>query len=196
MPLLSSPRWLSLANHAHNTSGSATKWTTLTGECTLAHVCKHTCSPMQTFPCWYQSCHSWWPGKCVLQYSNTLEIIQILSSALDTRSPYYLLFPPSVALYLPYLCFYHTFCPVSLFILLLEHSIIPLSQEGTCFFMYLLYWLPEDNCLEDTLPFWLRFKLRHRGERGRESKLVTHADAVWISLDMFEHQGCMRFCWP
>lgn len=41
----------------------------------------------------------------------------------------------------------------SLFILLLEHSIIPLSQEGTCFFMYLLYRLPADNCLEDTLPF-------------------------------------------
>lgn len=37
--------------------------------------------------------------------------------------------------------------------LLLEHRIIPLSQDGTCFFMYLLYRLPPDNCLEDTLPF-------------------------------------------
>lgn len=38
-PLVSCPRWPSLAIHAHSTLRSATKQTTLTGECTLAYVC-------------------------------------------------------------------------------------------------------------------------------------------------------------
>lgn len=47
----------------------------------------------------------------------------------------------------------------------LKHRITPRSQEGTCFSMYLRYWLPGDNCLEDTLPFKQRFKPLTQGVR-------------------------------
>lgn len=134
---LNRPRWLSLTNRATWRIGVSGKTDDI-NRGMHARTCVRT---MPVPPC----AHSLADTRAVNHDGPGNVCFSAATSWKWYKSPV----PPSLS----YLCLHQTLCPVSLFILLLEHIIIPLSQEGACFFMYPLYWLPADNGLEDTSPF-------------------------------------------